>query len=51
MANMPRSLPHYLGECYPQLLRYSFQKMSVIWKWVGTCDTEYSLIWGVMTIR
>ena len=51
MVNIPRSLPHYLVEYYPQLLRYSFQKMSLIWKLVGTCDIEYSLIWGVMTIR
>ena len=48
MVNMPRSLPHYLGECYPQLLRCSFQRMPLIWKWAGMYDIEYSLIWGIM---
>lgn len=31
--------------------RYSFQQMPFIWKWVETCNTEYSLVWGIMTMR
>lgn len=31
--------------------RYSFQRMSLIWKRMETCHVEYSLVWGIMTRR